>query len=150
VASFERHLAYPVGIVSANAGDNAKPRPTDMSTYWLLEEDDRFWPCRYYPGEMMLASVANSQSEQALRAYVMAQYPDTFTGRLQGLAEFTRRYIPALKSGIDLMTLLPSEVAAGVVQAQPVESQGRNDDQAQSSFQGVEGAPNPPQPVASC
>jgi hypothetical protein len=107
VASFERHLAYPAGIVSANAGDTAKPRPTDLSTYWLIEQDDRFWPCRYYPGEMMLASVANGQSEQALRATIMAQYPDTFIGRLQGLADFTRRYIPALKAGVDLMTLLP-------------------------------------------
>lgn len=148
VASFERHLGYPAGIVSANAGDTAKPRPTDLSTYWVLEQDDRFWPCRYYPGEMMLASVANGQSEQALRAYVMAQYPDTFTGRLQGLADFTHRYIPALKSGVDLMALLPPEVAAGVVQAQPIKPQD-SPTQSSTRVQIVEGAPHSSQPVAS-
>ena len=96
----------------------------------------------------MLASVANGQSEQALRAYVMAQYPDTFIGRLQGLADFTRRYIPALKAGVDLMTLLPPAVDAGGVPAQQVEHQD-SPTQGLSRVQRGEVCRGPSQPVVS-
>jgi hypothetical protein len=97
IPAFQEHLSYPAGIVARNAGDMAKPKLVDLSSYWLLEQDNRFWTVRYYPGEMMLSSVANSQDEQAARARVMEHYPDTLMGRLEGLVDFTWQYIPALK-----------------------------------------------------
>jgi len=112
--SFEKYLRYPAGIITRNAGDAAKPKVVDLSSYWLLEQDNRFWTTRYYPGEMMLASVANSQDEQASRSRVLEHYPNTTIGRLEALAEFTRQYIPALKSrqGLDQV---------GVDEVDPVE-----------------------------
>jgi hypothetical protein len=122
IPAFQDYLNYPPGVVSRNAGEGAKPKLTDLSSYWLLEQDNRFWTARYYPGEMLLASVANSQDEQAARARVMEHYPDTELGRLQGLAKFTSQYIPALKenrvsglvAGTDPTTTASSEESTGI------------------------------------
>lgn len=97
IPAMERFLSYPPGVIARNAGDAAKPRLSDLSSFWLVEQDNRFWSCRYTPSEMALAIVANSQAEQAARKRVFEQYPDTNLGQLQALAKFTRQYIPALK-----------------------------------------------------
>lgn len=47
----------------------------------------------------MLASVANNQNEKDARDRVMAQYPSTLKGQLQGLKHFTQEYIAAVKEG---------------------------------------------------
>ena len=100
--SFQKLLGYDPAIISQNATESFLPRRSDLFSYWLIEKDGRFWKTRFYPGEMMLASVANNQDEQMARNRVMAKYPDTALGRLQGLAEFTQAYIPALKEGTSL------------------------------------------------
>ncbi|MGL4619108.1 MAG: hypothetical protein ACRCZS_08625 [Chroococcidiopsis sp.] len=100
--SFQKLLGYDPAIISQNATESFLPRRSDLFSYWLIEKDGRFWKTRFYPGEMMLASVANNQDEQMARNRVMAKYPDTALGRLQGLAEFTQAYIPALKEGTGL------------------------------------------------
>jgi hypothetical protein len=46
---------------------------------------------------MSLASVANNQDERRARAAIMTTYPNTIKGQLQGLAHFTKEYIPAVK-----------------------------------------------------
>ena len=99
VNSFERFLGYPAGIIARNASDVAKPRLTDLSSYWLIEQDNRFWTGRFLTCELLLSSVANSQDEQNSRNRVFAQFPNTEIGRLEALVEFNRQYIPALKDG---------------------------------------------------
>nr|WP_236117274.1 hypothetical protein [Hassalia byssoidea] len=97
VASFQRYLGYPVKIISQNATEAFLPRTSDLYSCWLVETGGRFWRTRFYPGEMMLASVANNQDEREARERVMAQYPNTPKGNLLGLRTFTDAYIPALK-----------------------------------------------------
>ncbi len=97
--SFQKYLHYDPAIISRNASDASLPKASELYSYWLLEKDGRFWVCRYYPGEMTLASIANNQEEQAARARVMEQFPDTLIGNLEALAAFTQQYIPALKEG---------------------------------------------------
>ena len=47
----------------------------------------------------MLASIANNQNEKEARDRIMAQYPPTLKGQLQGLKHFTQEYIAAVKEG---------------------------------------------------
>ncbi|WP_227788727.1 hypothetical protein [Nodularia sp. LEGE 04288] len=97
VASFQRYLGYPVNMITHNATDAFLPRTSDLYSCWLVETGGRFWRTRFYPGELMLATVANNQDEREARERVMAQYPDTPKGKLLGLRTFTDAYIPALK-----------------------------------------------------
>lgn len=103
--SFQKYLNYDPSSISRNASEISLPKASELYSYWLVEKDGRFWTCRYYPGEMMLDSVANNQDEQAARARVMAQYPDTLIGNLEALAVFTCQYIPAIKEGKGLQQI---------------------------------------------
>jgi hypothetical protein len=97
--SFHRLMNYPIEIIIQNSTEAFLPRASELFSYWLIEKDSRFWQCRFYPSEMMLASVANNQEEQAARRRIMAKHPDTVMGRLAGLKEFADAYAPAIKEG---------------------------------------------------
>lgn len=97
VASFQRYLSYPLEIIAKNASESFFPRLSDLYSCWLIEKGGRFWQCRFYPSEMALAAVATSQEERRSRRAILALYPSTLKGQLQGLAHFTRIYVPALK-----------------------------------------------------
>jgi hypothetical protein len=99
VASFQRHLGYDPNIISRNATEAFLPRAADLYSCWLIERGGRFWRTRFYPGEMMLASIANNQNEREARDRIMAKYPPTLKGQLQGLKHFTQEYILAVKEG---------------------------------------------------
>jgi hypothetical protein len=99
INSFQRYLGYPPNIISQNATEAFLPRSSDLYSCWLLELGGRFWRTRFYPGELMLASVANNQDEREARDRVMAQYSLTPKGRLMGLKAFADEYIPALREG---------------------------------------------------
>lgn len=98
-SSFTRYLGYPLETIGQNASDTYKPSAAELYSCWLVEKYGRFWPTRFYPGEMVLASLANNQEERRARQRVLAQYPNDVKGQLMGLAHFTREYIPALKDG---------------------------------------------------
>jgi hypothetical protein len=51
---------------------------------------------------MMLAALANSEQEKAARQRVMAKYEPTTLGYLQGLRQFSREYVRALRGSISL------------------------------------------------
>lgn len=99
VASFERYLGYPSEIIGKNASESFFPRHSELYSCWLVEKGGRFWQTKFYPGEMTLAAVANNQEERRSRRAILALYPNTIKGQLQGLAHFTRLYVPALKEG---------------------------------------------------
>jgi hypothetical protein len=97
VASFEKYLSYPVEIIASNASESFFPRRSDLYSCWLIEKGGRFWQTRFYPGEMALAAIATNQDERSTRRAILSQYPNTTKGQLQGLAEFTRAYVTAIK-----------------------------------------------------
>lgn len=99
VASFKKYLGYDPNIIGENASEAFLPKASELYSCWLIETKGRFWKTRFYPAEMLLASVANNQNEQAARTRIMAKYPRTLKGMLQGLKHFTDEYIPALKEG---------------------------------------------------
>lgn len=99
VASLGSHLGYDPNIISRNATEAFLPRAADLYSCWLIEKGGRFWRTKFYPGEMMLASIANNQNERSARDRIMAKYPPTLKGQLQGLKHFTKEYIPAVQGG---------------------------------------------------
>ena len=99
INSFQRYLGYPPNIISQNATEAFLPRSSELYSCWLLELGGRFWRTRFYPGELMLASVANNQDEREARDRIMTHYPLTPKGRLLGLKAFADEYIPALREG---------------------------------------------------
>jgi hypothetical protein len=99
VTSFQKYLGYDPNIISHNATEAFLPKASDLYSCWLLEKGGRFWRTRFYPGEMMLASIANNQNEKSARDRIMAIYPRTLKGMLSGLKHFTEEYISAVKEG---------------------------------------------------
>jgi hypothetical protein len=113
VASFERYLGYPPEIIGKNASESFFPRHSELYSCWLVEKGGRFWSTKFYPGEMTLAAVANNQEERRSRRAILALYPYTIKGQLQGLAHFTRLYVPALKEGKGLSHIKGGDVKTG-------------------------------------
>ncbi|MEG5030590.1 hypothetical protein QUB36_26005 [Microcoleus sp. AT8-B1] len=103
--SWIKKLGYPAEIISQNATEAFLPRAADLYSNWLIEKGGRFWQSRYYPGEMILASVANNQAELIARARVMAQYPNTLKGQLLALKQFASEYVQAVKEGRSLANI---------------------------------------------
>ncbi|MGK7875422.1 MAG: hypothetical protein AB4426_19615 [Xenococcaceae cyanobacterium] len=101
-ASWVKRLGYLPEIISQNSTEHFLPRSSELYSNWLIERSGRFWQCRYYPGEMVLATVANNQAEQKARERIMAQYPDTLRGQLLALKQFTEEYVKAIKDGQSL------------------------------------------------
>jgi hypothetical protein len=102
VASFQKYLSYPVEIIAQNASESFFPRRSDLYSCWLIEKGGRFWQTRFYPGEMTLAAVATNQEERSTRRAILSSYLNTIKGQLQGLADFTRIYVAALKENKSL------------------------------------------------
>ena len=67
VTAAQRYLGYDPQIISRNATEAFFPRTAELSSCWLIEKGGRFWRTRFYPGEMMLASIANNQNEKSER-----------------------------------------------------------------------------------
>ena len=95
--SYQRYLSYPPAIINVNASDAFTAKKSELYSCWLIEKAGRFWRTRFYPGEMILASLANNQEERKARARVLEQYPHTPKGQIYGLATFARDYISAVK-----------------------------------------------------
>lgn len=101
-ASWVEKLGYTPEIIQQNATESFLPRRSELYSNWLIESRGRYWQCRFYPGEMTLATVANNQAELNARDRVMSAYPDTMRGRMLGLKQFSAEYVEAIKQGLDL------------------------------------------------
>lgn len=104
-ASWIRRMNYDPDIIAQNASEHFLPSQSELYSNWLIERNGRYWQCRFYPGEMILASVANNQAELNARDRVMAQYPNTLRGQMLGLKQFTDEYVSAIKQGVNLTTI---------------------------------------------
>ena len=102
IPAYVNALDYPSDIITQNATERFLAIPSEYCSRWLVERNNRFWDCRFYAAPMMLAALANSEAEKAARARVMANYPHTELGYLQGLRAFTEEYVLALKGSQSL------------------------------------------------
>jgi hypothetical protein len=97
--SWVARIAYDPDIINQNASELFLPDRSQICSKWLIEKNGRYWQVDYYPGEMILAAVANNQSELSARDRIMSQYAKTTRGQMMGLKHFTDEYILALKQG---------------------------------------------------
>lgn len=84
ITSFEKYMEYPKEIISRNATEAFFPRKQDIYSQWLIDEGGKFTFCRYYPGMVQLATVANNPQEQSMRDEYFNQYPN----RVVAMAKF--------------------------------------------------------------
>ena len=99
VESFVKFLGYDRSIIARNASEFFFPKRSELYSNWLLDIDNTYTYCRYYPSPIQIAAVANNPDEQAARSRVLAQYPDN---RLLGMAKFADQYVKAIRSGSSL------------------------------------------------
>lgn len=115
--AYMQALDYPANIIKYNATERFKGSKADLFTRWLIEEQGRFWRTRYYANPLMLAALANSEAEQLARSRVMAFYPPTTRGYLEGLKDFTGQYVQAMRGVISFEDIQASPQARRRTQA---------------------------------
>ncbi len=86
-------LGIPKAIISQN--ESFQPCIHESYTQWLLDYNNSYIACRYYPSFPILALTANSREEQAMRDNFKAQFPDKF----DWLTEYWRYYKTCMKQG---------------------------------------------------
>jgi hypothetical protein len=100
--SWVTRQAYDPALINQNASEFFLPDRSELCSKWLIEKNGRYWQTRFYPGEMILATVANNQSELLAKRRILDRYPNTLKGQLMGLKQFTDEYVRALKQGSSL------------------------------------------------
>ncbi|MDJ0696937.1 DUF87 domain-containing protein [Mastigocoleus sp. MO_188.B34] len=91
--SFNEHLGIPQEIIEKN--ETFRPNATEMYTKWLLDYQNKYTLCRYYPSAPMLALVANSREEQAARDHFKSIHKNKF----EWVSEFAKHYVNCIQSG---------------------------------------------------
>ena len=116
VEAFVRLLNYERMIIAKNATESFFPKKSELYSNWLLDIDGTYLYCRYYPGAVQIAAVANNPDEQLARDRVFAQYQGR---KLEGMARFADAYANTIRNGSSLDDLGRLPVTAR--SPQPVE-----------------------------
>lgn len=95
VPSFEKIFHYPREIIGANATEAFFPKKEGLYSQWMLDYNGRFTRCRFYPGYVQLAAVANNTDEQEMRTRFLQKYPNN---RLAAMVEFSQAYVEKIRS----------------------------------------------------
>ncbi|WP_242056105.1 helicase HerA domain-containing protein [Nostoc flagelliforme] len=91
--SFSELLGIPREIIDKN--ETFTPNIQQVYTLWLLDYNNRYIRCRYYPCYPLLALVVNGREEQESRDKFKKIYNDKFTW----VAEFSKYYVDCVKQG---------------------------------------------------
>ncbi|AUT04637.1 AAA family ATPase (plasmid) [Nostoc sp. CENA543] len=91
--SFCEILGIPREIIDKN--ETFTPNIQQLYTLWLLDYNNRYIRCRYYPSYPLLALVANSREEQAKRDEFKERYQDKF----EWIAAFSKYYVECIQQG---------------------------------------------------
>ena len=94
IPSFVKHLQYPSSIISKNATKGFFPEKVGLYSKWLLDHNGTYTFCRYYPGEIQLAAVANNPDEQIMRTEFLEREPD----RAFALASFAQHLVRKIRA----------------------------------------------------
>lgn len=107
INSFVTWLGYDRPIIARNASEQFFPRQSELYSNWLLDIDGNCTYCRYYPGDVQIASVANNPEEQLARSRVLTQYPNQ---KLVAMARFASQYVSTIKGGLSLNEIGNEEI----------------------------------------
>jgi hypothetical protein len=100
-SAYVEALDYPPEVIKFNATERFKGSKTELFSRWLVEEQGRFWRTRFYAAPFMLAALANGEEEQLARNRVLAVYPETTRGYLEGIKDFAGQYVQAMRGAIE-------------------------------------------------
>lgn len=73
VDDFVDILKMPRELVTKCAGESFFPNKAGFYSQWLMYDGQNYTPCRYYPGFLELAAVANNPNETEIRLRHMAE-----------------------------------------------------------------------------
>jgi len=91
--SFSELLGIPREIIDVN--ETFMPNIQQLYTLWLLDYNNKYIRCRYYPSYPLLALVVNGREEQESRDKFKKIYNNKFTW----MAEFSKYYVECIKQG---------------------------------------------------
>ncbi|WP_238845464.1 MULTISPECIES: helicase HerA domain-containing protein [Nostoc] len=91
--SFSELLGMPREIIDVN--ETFMPNIQQLYTLWLLDYNNKYIRCRYYPSSPLLGLVVNGREEQESRDKFKKIYNDKFTW----VAEFSKYYVECIKQG---------------------------------------------------
>ncbi|MFN6572012.1 helicase HerA domain-containing protein [Dendronalium sp. ChiSLP03b] len=91
--SFSEMLGIPREIISQN--ETFTPNIQQLYTLWLLDYNNKYIRCRYYPSYPLLALVANSREEQRTRD----RFKEIHKNKFEWVAEFSRYYVDCIQQG---------------------------------------------------
>jgi hypothetical protein len=80
VDSFVKYLQYDKQLISRNASKGFFPKKSEIYSQWLVDCNGYKTYCRFYPGILQLALVANNPDEQKLRDTILSQYDNKYDG----------------------------------------------------------------------
>jgi len=104
IDSFVRWLGYERSIIARNASEQFFPRRSELYSNWLLDIDGLYTYCRYYPGQVQIAAVANNPDEQLARFRVLRQFRD----KLRGMASWAAQYAATIQNGASCDSIAPA------------------------------------------
>lgn len=89
--NYQEYLQIPQHIIEQNESFNSSK--SQGCTQWLLDYQNSYTQCLYYPSYPLLALTANNREEQLMRDKFKAKYPDKF----DWLTHYYRYYKQNLK-----------------------------------------------------
>ena len=91
--SFSNILGIPKHIIDNN--ETFRPNVKQLYTLWLLDYNNKYIRCRYYPSSAVLALTANSREEQSARD----RFKEMYTDKFEWVSEFSKYYLDCIKQG---------------------------------------------------
>lgn len=102
IPAYQKYFSYDPRIIGKNATDAYLPKADEICSCWTIETHGRFWDVKFYPGNMVIGSVANNHEEVAARDRVLSHYPNTMKGRLLAMSQYSEEYCTARRNGKSL------------------------------------------------
>jgi hypothetical protein len=93
-------LDFDPALLKMCASQSFLPSAKELCSNWLMRMNDVYYPCQFYPSDLLMAITANNLDEEAARRRFTAQYQDPIEGLLAWSKEYAqarRMYIPMEK-----------------------------------------------------
>lgn len=92
--SFSEEFNIPYEVIEKN--EEFEPNMAQMYTHWLMDYQNTYTHCRYYPSPAILALTANARYEQMARDEFKRRYPHN---KFKWVAEFAKHYVDCIQQG---------------------------------------------------
>jgi hypothetical protein len=105
--ALSQNLRYPEELLRKNSGGYYCCSANEPHRYWLIEKGGRFWQTLWFPGDMVLSTIANNPDELQARQQFLKVYPNDMRGQLTGLQKFSSEYVKSLRNHTPIREISP-------------------------------------------